>query len=168
MSRRRIRSAVLAAAGAAALFGAVVALSPSAAADPATLPSPALPGINVVRQFVSAADIPQVLQSAASALSGAPSTPATPTPTPLASAAVTVPQLPLTPAAAPQTSLTGAAPTVPTDLSKMLGLSGGLPTDLSSLMSGLGAMSAAGTAAPSAATPVPTGFGIPLPTSALP
>jgi hypothetical protein len=35
-------------------------------------------------------------------------------------------------------------------------------------LSGLGAMSAAGTAAPSAATPLPTGLGMPFPTSALP
>jgi hypothetical protein len=135
MSRRRIRSVALAGAGAAAFFATVVALSPTASADPMSSSSPPLPGIDVVRQFASAAGIPQALQNAASALSGTPATGATQAgPSPLASASVSVPQLPL-PGTAPQNGLAGVVPAAASPLS--------LPTDLTSIMSSLGAMSAA-------------------------
>lgn len=176
MSHRRIRSAALATAGCAAVFGTMVALSPTASADPAPSPIPAVPGspsaavpgIDVIQQLASAAGLPRVLQSAASALSGAPAAPAS-APSPLATAAVSVPQLPLPTGTDPQSGLAGVVPTPQANLPKALGLPGAtpgllsLPGDLSSLMSGLGGMpSAAAAAAPAASAPGQAGLELPL------
>jgi hypothetical protein len=155
VSRSRTGAVALAGAGAAALFATIVALSPTASADPAALPSPALPGIDVLRQLASVAGIPQALQTTASALSGTPAASQT-APSPLASASVSVPN-PLPGAAAPQNGLTGALPAAASPLAAsplatnpLAASPLSLPTDLTSLMSSLGSMTGAAAGAPGA------------------
>lgn len=187
VSRTRIRNASTAVA-AAGLFSVVVALSPTAAADPATPTSPGVPGLDTVQQLAaSAAGMAQSVQSAASAIAGVPATPATPAaPPPLASAAVTVPQ-----AAAASALQNGSANAVPAGQVNLPTVPGlpvplldkfSLPGDLASLVRGgvpvpnLGVQPAAAAATPTStapgtaagAAPAPTGLAALLPISALP
>jgi len=79
MSRIGIRITTVGAA-AAGLFTAFLAMSPTAAADPAAPVVPGIPGIDgIVQQLADVpAKIPQMLQSAASAFGGAPQAPTMP------------------------------------------------------------------------------------------
>ncbi len=133
MSRIGTRTATIAAA-AGGLFTALVALSPTAAADPAPA-APGVPGIDVVQQLANAPAIAsQFLQSAASMLApkpaatpAAPASSAAPATAPTASASLNLPQNPLAqnplaqnplaqnplaqnPISAPMNSLVGTVP----------------------------------------------------------
>lgn len=111
----RTRNLIVATAGVAAgLFLGELASSATAAADPATIPAPGLPGL--VEQIVtSPASIPQqILATTSSALAGTPAVPASP---PLANATITLPQTP----AAGLPGMAPAAPTAPTGLAAMPG-----------------------------------------------
>ena len=107
----RIRSvlsttAILMGSSAALLTGGI------AKADTAPAPAPAVPGLSMIQDLVNPAKAPQLLQSAATLLTGAPAAVASVTAPPVASAAVTLPQQSLpgvTPAGA---SLTGVQPAV--------------------------------------------------------
>ncbi len=177
MSRTRNRFAT-AAVGAAGLFSAVLALSPTAAADPVTPTIPGVPGLDIVQQIVaSPASAPQLLQSAMAALTGIPATPTMPT----APAPAGLPQ----PAAAVVPTAELNLPTVP-GLPVQLPAQLSLPGDLASLVPGfvpmpnLGAKPAAvgtipatgmpGAVTPAAAAAVPgaTGLAALFPTAALP
>lgn len=179
MSRTRNRFAT-AAVGAAGLFSAVLALSPTAAADPVTPTIPGVPGLDIVQQIVaSPASAPQLLQSAMSALTGIPATPTAPAPA--AGASAGLPQ----PAAAVVPTAELNLPTVP-GLPVQLPAQLSLPGDLASLVPGfvpmpnLGAKPAAvgtipatgmpGAVTPAAAAAVPgaTGLAALFPTAALP
>ena len=100
---------------AAGLCSAAVALSSSAAAEPAIQPAlPGIPGLNMIQQFATnPASMGAVLQTAATALNGAsqmvgaPATATLPV-SPIEGAPGTAPLAPLTPAIAP------AAPAAPT------------------------------------------------------
>ena len=163
-TRNRIVTTAVVAAG---LFSAVLACSPAAAADPTTPANPpaaaaapttpanpGVPGLDMVQQLATAPV--NVLQNAASALTGVPATPAPPpgvtaalnlpqpaaTPAPGATAGLTLPQL-----AGVGNGLPGVAGPGGLPVPLPQGLS--LPTDLASLVSGLTKM---GTQPVSAAT----------------
>jgi hypothetical protein len=139
MSRIGTRIATIAAA-AGGLATAVLALSPTAAADSAPV-LPTLPGINVVQQLANApAMASQLLQNAATMLQPAPAAPA---PAPTATASLNLPQPPLS---APMNNAVGTVPTgqlpLPTSSIPLLSQLG-LPSNLSSLpLAGLGGASA--------------------------
>jgi hypothetical protein len=126
------------AAAAGGLATAFLALTPTAAADPAPV-LPALPGINVVQQLANApAMASQLLQSAATMLEPAPAALPAPAATPpasvpTASASLNLPQPPLS---APMNSAVGTVPTgqpsLPTSAIPLLSQLG-LPSNLSSL-----------------------------------
>lgn len=132
MSSSRYRFAISAGAAAAAgLFSALLALSPTAAADPATPSNPAMPVLNTVQQ-IFAAPASQLLQNAASALTGVPQTPATPVAAgPLATASGSPPRPATTTAAVPATGASGLVPTGQLNLPKVPGLALPLPDQLS-------------------------------------
>jgi hypothetical protein len=95
------------------LFSAAVALSSSAAAEPAIPPAvPGIPGLNMIQQFATnPASMGAVLQTAATALNGASQMVGAPAPatlpiSPIEGAPGTAPLTPLTP-------LTPAAPAAP-------------------------------------------------------
>ncbi len=95
------------------LFSAAVALSSSAAAEPAIPPAvPSIPGLNMIQQFATnPASMGAVLQTAATALNGASQMVGAPAPatlpiSPIEGAPGTAPLTPLTP-------LTPAAPAAP-------------------------------------------------------
>ena len=92
-------STMIAAAGA---VSTALALSTTAAAEPAPPTNPGVPGMEILSQLSNVqAAAPQVIQSIASALAGTPATPVTPAaPRPGATASVTLPQPPALPAAA--------------------------------------------------------------------
>jgi hypothetical protein len=86
------------------LFSAAVALSSSAAAEPATPPAlPGIPGLNMIQQFATnPASMGAVLQTAATALNGASQMVGAPAPatlpvSPIEGAPGTAPLAPLTP-----------------------------------------------------------------------
>lgn len=82
-------TAILAGSSAALLTGGI------ARADTAPAPPPAVPGLNMFENLINPANAPQLLQAAASVLTGAQAAPATPvTPPSLATASVTLPQQP--------------------------------------------------------------------------
>ncbi|HET9876205.1 MAG TPA: hypothetical protein VFQ37_10625 [Mycobacterium sp.] len=91
----RIRTGITVTAGAAAgLFLATLASSATATADTAIPVNPGLPGV-VEQMLASSAGIPQLLQTATSALTGAPLAPAaSPAPAPIATATLNMPQTP--------------------------------------------------------------------------
>ncbi|MFA5711176.1 hypothetical protein [Mycolicibacterium sp.] len=105
-------TAIVVGAGAALLTGGIAKADPAA---PAPVPPPNVPGLSMVEQFVDPAVAPQLLQNAASVLSGTPATPAAPVaPPPVATASVNLPQqLPGMPAAAPVAPATAPAVTQP-------------------------------------------------------
>src|ERR1700694_270176 len=178
MSQIRNRIAIAVGAGA-GLCSALLALSPTAAADPALPTIPGLPGL-VQQIAASPASVPQLLQSAASALAGVPAAPAQAapaasaaislpqpaTPAPAATAAVALPQ-PATPvpAAVAATAPGQLVPSAQLDLPTVPGLPLSLPSQLSlpgalaSLVPGgipmpnLGAKPAAAAVTPAAALP---------------
>jgi hypothetical protein len=172
MSRIGTRTATIAAA-AGGLFTALVALSPTAAADPAA--APGLPGIDVVQQLANAPAIAsQFLQSAASILAPKPAaTPAAPASSappaaPTASASLNLPQNPLAqnpltqnpltqnPISAPMNSLVGTVPPGQVNLPASIPVAPllsqlGLPANLSGLgIPNLGATPGAPATAPAA------------------
>jgi hypothetical protein len=179
MSRMRNRLAIPAVA-AAGVFAAALALSPTAAADPATPTNPGVPGLDTLQQFVSSVGVPQLLQSAASALGGVPAT--VPTPPPVASAAVNLPQATTPATQAPASGPAKLVPTADVNLPTVPGLPVPLPAqlslpgDLGSAVPGpvplpnLAPQPAAAPAAPPAAAAAPGASVLPplLPLSGLP
>jgi len=126
MSRIGTRIAIIAAA-AGGLTTAFLALSPTAAADPAAPVIPAMPGINVVEELANApAMASQLLQNAATMLQPAAATPATPPASvPTATASFNLPQPPMS---APMNTAVGTVPgTVPGTLPTPPASSGTLP-----------------------------------------
>jgi hypothetical protein len=82
-------TAILVGSSAALLTGGI------ARADTAPAPPPAIPGLNMFENLINPANAPQLLQAAASVLTGAQAAPVTPvTPPSLATASVTLPQQP--------------------------------------------------------------------------
>ncbi|CAJ1580600.1 hypothetical protein [[Mycobacterium] wendilense] len=109
-------TAIVVGAGAAMLTGGIAKADPAAPAPP--VPAPNVPGLNVVEQIVDPAAAPQLLQNAASILTGTPATPAAPAaPPPVATASVNLPQqltgLPGTAPGAPASTLPGMPVTAP-------------------------------------------------------
>jgi hypothetical protein len=136
MSRIGIRIATIAA-GAGGLATAFLALSPTAAADPAAPVIPAMPGINVVQELANApAMASQLLQNAATLLKPAAATPATPPASvPTATASFNLPQPPVS---APMNSAVGTVPAAPLNTPASSGAlpllsSLGLPSNLAGL-----------------------------------
>jgi hypothetical protein len=130
-------AAVLLGSSAAMLMGGI------ARAEPAPAPNPGLPvpGLNnLVTQLMNPATAPQLLQAAASVLTGASATAPTPVaPPPLASAALNVPP-PAVPGLAQPAATTPSAPTAQLDLPQVPGLATPLtqqlpfPANLASLI----------------------------------
>jgi hypothetical protein len=114
MSRIGTRIATTAAA-AGGLATAFLALSPTAAADPAAPVIPGVPGLNLVEELAKApAMASQLLQNAATMLQPAAATPATPPASvPTATASFNLPQPPLS---APMNSAVGTVPAAPLNL----------------------------------------------------
>jgi hypothetical protein len=127
MSRTRNRFVISAVAGA-GLFAGVLAMSPTAVADPAAPVIPGVPGANMLQQLA-----PQLLQSFAAAFLGNPAAPAAVPAAPAASAAVNLPQaaVPAAVSAAPATGADGLIPTAQVDLPSVPGLPVPLPSQLS-------------------------------------
>ncbi len=156
MSHIGTRIAVIAA-GAAGLSAALLALSPTASAEPVPAPSPTLPGLDMLQKIAGPGGINQVLQTAAAIFAPAPpaQAPLAPPPT----AAITLPQ----PAAAAGAVPTGQlnvppAPGLPVALPNQLSF----PGDLTALIPGglvPGAATAPGIAAPGIAAPGPAAPG---------
>jgi hypothetical protein len=164
MSRTRNRF-VISAVAAAGLFAGVLAMSPTAVADPAAPLIPGVPGANMLQQLA-----PQLLQSFAAAFLGNPAAPAAVPAAPAAGAAVDLPQaapaaVPAAVPAAPATGADGLIPTAQVDLPSVPGLPVPLPSqlslpgDLAALAPGglpmpdLAAKPAAAAMAPAAAAP---------------
>jgi hypothetical protein len=119
MSRIGTRIATIAAA-AGGLTTAFLALSPTAAADPAAPVIPGMPGINVVQELANApAMASQLLQNAATMLQPPAATP--PASVPTATASFNLPQPPLS---APMNTAVG---TVPAGQPNLPASSGALP-----------------------------------------
>ena len=196
MSRTRNRFAT-AAVAAAGLFSAVLALSPTAAADPAAPTSPGVPGLDVLQQFASPPSVSQLLQSAASVLNGgnATATPAAAAPTaigalspqpaasaPGASTVVTRPLPAVGAVSSPATGGAGSVPRAPLNLPPGAAVPApppsqfqlSLPGNLSSLVPGgvlppnLGTNPVAAPAPSATAVPRQTGPAAPFPISVLP
>ena len=98
-------TAVLVGSGMALLTGGIAKAEPA----PPAVPVPSVPGLSMIQQFIDPAKAPQLLQNAASILTGvaAPAAPAAPPP--LASAALNMPQQQPAPAA-PASLLPGILP----------------------------------------------------------
>ena len=69
-------TAIVVGAGAAMLTGGIAKADPAVPAPP--VPAPSVPGLSMVEQFVDPAKAPQMLQNAASILTGPPAAPAAP------------------------------------------------------------------------------------------
>ncbi|CAJ1498169.1 hypothetical protein [[Mycobacterium] burgundiense] len=163
-------TAIVVGAGAALLTGGIAKADPVAPAPP--VPAPNVPGLSMVEQFVDPAKAPQLLQNAASILTGTPATPAAPAaPPPVATASVNLPQqlpgMPATAPTVPASTLPGmpATPAVPQPgaeitLPQVPGLPVPLPQQVSFpgdlvglLPGGFSAMTPAQAAATAAGTP---------------
>ncbi|BBZ32243.1 hypothetical protein AWB99_22440 [Mycolicibacterium confluentis] len=158
-------SAIIAGGGLALLTGGIAKADPAAPA----VPAPSVPGLSVVEQFVDPSKAPQLLQTAASILGGAQTTPATPalplTPPPVASASLNVPQptLPGMPAALP--GMPAATPAVPAALPGMPAATPVVPAALPGMPALTPAVpaSAPGAAQPAAQLTLPQVPGLPVP-----
>ena len=124
------------------LFSAAVALSSSAAAEPAIPPAvPGIPGLNMIQQFATnPASMGAVLQTAATALNGASQMVGAPAPatlqvSPIEGAPGTAPLTPLTPLAPLTPAAAPAAPTLTDPAAALAPLLGqlGFPANLVNL-----------------------------------
>ena len=122
-------STMIAAAGA---VSTALALSTTAAAEPAPPANPGVPGMEILSQLSNVqAAAPQVIQSIASALAGTPATPVTPAaPAPGATASVTLPQPPALPAAATPAAARRPPAAAPGNLLSNVPLLSALPDQL--------------------------------------